>query len=36
MQKLCDTTKLTNLGWRYKTTLEVGIKKVYEVFNEKR
>ncbi|MDR3177853.1 MAG: GDP-L-fucose synthase [Campylobacteraceae bacterium] len=36
MQKLLDVTKLSNLGWRYKTTLEVGVKKVYETFNEKR
>jgi GDP-L-fucose synthase len=36
MQKLCDVTKLSNLGWRYKTSLEEGIEKVYKVFNEKR
>ncbi|MDR2080566.1 MAG: GDP-L-fucose synthase [Campylobacteraceae bacterium] len=36
MQKLCDVAKLSNLGWRYKTSLKDGIKKVYKVFNEKR
>ncbi|MDR2099510.1 MAG: GDP-L-fucose synthase [Campylobacteraceae bacterium] len=36
MQKLCDVTKLSNLGWRYKTVLEDGIRKVYKIFNEKR
>jgi len=34
MQKLLDVSKLSNLGWRYKTSLEDGIKKVYKIFNE--
>jgi GDP-L-fucose synthase len=34
MQKLLDVSKLSNLGWRYKTSLEEGIKKVYKIFNE--
>lgn len=29
-QKLLDITKLTNLGWKAKISLEVGIKKVYD------
>ncbi|MDR2789683.1 MAG: GDP-L-fucose synthase [Campylobacteraceae bacterium] len=36
MQKLCDVTKLSDLGWKYKTSLEDGIKKMYKVFNEKK
>jgi GDP-L-fucose synthase len=36
MRKLCDVTKLSDLGWRYKTSLEEGIREVYRVFNEKR
>lgn len=30
MQKLLNTEKLTNLGWKYKTPLNEGIKKTYE------
>ena len=30
MKKLTDVTKLNNLGWKYKTELEKGIKEVYE------
>lgn len=29
-RKLMDVSKLTNLGWKAKTTLEEGIQKVYE------
>ncbi|MDR1614933.1 MAG: GDP-L-fucose synthase [Campylobacteraceae bacterium] len=36
MQKLSNVAKLSDLGWRYKTPLEDGIRKVYEAFNEKR
>ncbi|WP_410681393.1 GDP-L-fucose synthase [Avibacterium paragallinarum] len=31
-RKLLDVTCLSNLGWKYKTPLEVGIKKTYEWF----
>jgi len=31
-QKLIDDTNLKKFGWRYKTTLEQGIKKTYEYF----
>jgi GDP-L-fucose synthase len=36
MQKLSNVSKLSDLGWRYKTTLESGIREVYKVFNEKK
>jgi GDP-L-fucose synthase len=36
MQKLSNVSKLSDLGWRYKTTLEAGIREVYKVFNEKK
>ncbi|MDR1285580.1 MAG: GDP-L-fucose synthase [Campylobacteraceae bacterium] len=36
MRKLLDTTKLFNLGWKHKTSLEDGIKEVYKIFNEKK
>lgn len=29
-RKVTDSTKLNNLGWKYKTELEVGIKTMYE------
>jgi GDP-L-fucose synthase len=31
-RKLLDVTKLTNTGWKAKTTLNEGIKKVYNWF----
>ena len=33
-QKLLDVSRLNNLGWRYKTELEEGIRKTYEWFLE--
>ncbi|MDP4266266.1 MAG: GDP-L-fucose synthase [Bacteroidota bacterium] len=35
MRKLLDVTKLNNLGWKYKTSLEEGIYKTIKEFNEK-
>jgi GDP-L-fucose synthase len=29
-RKLLDVSKLTNLGWQYKTSLKEGIEKTYE------
>ena len=34
-RKLMDVTRLNQLGWKYKTELEDGIKKTYEFFKEK-
>ena len=31
-QKLIDIKKLNKLGWSYKTSLELGIKKTYDYF----
>jgi GDP-L-fucose synthase len=31
-QKLIDDTKLNLFGWKYKTSLEDGIKKTYEYY----
>jgi len=31
-QKLIDDTKLTKFGWKHKTSLEDGIKKIYEYY----
>lgn len=33
-QKLLDVTKLNELGWKYETGLEEGIKKVYEQYKK--
>jgi GDP-L-fucose synthase len=33
-RKLLDVTRLTNLGWRAKVPLEVGIKRAYMWFKE--
>lgn len=32
---VCDTTKLKSLGWKQKTTLEEGLKKVYEEYKKR-
>jgi GDP-L-fucose synthase len=29
-RKLLDVSKLTNLGWQYKTSLREGIEKTYK------
>ncbi len=34
-RKLMDVTRLNQLGWKYKTELEDGIKKTYKFFKEK-
>ena len=34
MKKLTDVIKLNNLGWKYKTELEKGIKEVYEWYRK--
>lgn len=34
MKKLTDTAKLTELGWKYKTNLEDGIKNVYSLVSK--
>ena len=31
-RKLLDVSKLTNLGWKYKTSLKDGIQKTYEYY----
>ena len=31
-QKLIDDTKLKEFGWKHKTSLEDGIKKIYEYY----
>jgi GDP-L-fucose synthase len=31
-RKLLDTTRLTDLGWTYKTPLEDGLRSTYEWF----
>ncbi|MCL5261066.1 MAG: GDP-L-fucose synthase [Gammaproteobacteria bacterium] len=33
-RKLLDVTKINNLGWKYKTSLEAGIRQVYKWFLE--
>ena len=33
-RKLMDVTRIHNLGWKHKTSLEDGIKKSYEYFKE--
>jgi len=34
-KKLLDVTKINNLGWKHKTSLEVGVQLVYKWFLEK-
>ena len=34
LRKLLDVTKLNELGWKYSTRLEEGIKKAYEWYLE--
>ena len=34
MRKLTDSSKLENLGWKYKVELEEGIKEIYEWYLE--
>lgn len=33
-RKLCDVSKLNNLGWKYKITLREGIEKVYKEYKK--
>jgi len=33
-RKLCDVTRLHNLGWKHKVSLEEGIKLTYKWFVE--
>ena len=35
-RKLLDVSKLNNLGWKYSTELENGIKKTYEWYLKHR
>jgi len=35
LQKLTDVSKLNNLGWKHKMTLETGIKQMYEWYSNK-
>jgi GDP-L-fucose synthase len=32
LRKLIDVTRLSNMGWSYKTDLETGLQKTYEWF----
>lgn len=32
MRKLCDVSKINNLGWRHSVELEDGVKKLYELY----
>ena len=34
MKKLTDTSKLMQLGWKYKTSLEEGIRNVYSLYSK--
>ena len=34
-QKLIDDTRLTELGWKYKTSLNDGVKKIYDFYKKK-
>jgi GDP-L-fucose synthase len=35
MRKVMDTSRIFNLGWKPKTSLEEGIKKTYEYYRKR-